>query len=324
MMDRRTFIGTVAAGLLAVPLPATAQQPGQIRRIGVLTGGAASNAFAPLSASLRDYGWIEGQNLIIEGRGADGKAELAPALAAELVQLKVEVIVTSGAVAGVAAKRSTTTIPIVSTTGDPVRLGLVSSMSRPGGNITGVSTIAPELAGKRLELLRELLPKATRIAELVDPANQYWHIVRKDYEQVFRSLGMKPIFVEAANPAELDKAFDEFTRQRAEALIVRGDPVFFSNREQILGLALKHALPTMAESRTLVTAGAFVSYGPDLNAMIARTAALVDKILKGAKPGDLPIEQPTKFEFVINLKTAKALGLTIPQPLLLRADEVIQ
>jgi len=197
-------------------------------------------------------------------------------------------------------------------------------MSRPGGNITGVTTIAPELAAKRLELLRELLPKATRIGELVDPGNQYWQLVRKDYEEVFRSLGMQPIFLEVADPAALEKAFAELTRQRAEVLIVRGDPGFFATRDRIVNLALKHALPTMAESRPLVTAGGFVSYGPDPNAMMGRTAALVDKILKGAKPGDLPIEQPTKFEFVINLKTAKALGLTIPQSLLLRADEVIQ
>jgi putative tryptophan/tyrosine transport system substrate-binding protein len=321
-MDRRKFIGTIAGGLLAAPLAAIAHQAAT-RRIGVLTGGTASDPVAALSARLRDYGWVEGQNLIIEGRGADGKVELAPALAAELVQLKVDLIVTFGAVAALAAKNATTTVPIVTTTGDPLRLGLVSSMSRPGGNITGVTTIAPALAGKRLELLRELLPKATRIGELVDPANQYWHLVRTDYEQVFRSLRMQPIFVEATNPAELDRAFEDFTRQRAEALIVRGDPVFFSNRDQIIGLALKHALPTMAESRPLVTAGGFASYGPNVAAMFGRAAAFVDKILKGAKPGDLPIEQPTKFELVINLKTAKALGLTIQQSLLLRADELI-
>jgi putative ABC transport system substrate-binding protein len=323
-MNRRTFIIDVAFGVFVAPLAVRAQQTGQIRRIGVLSGGTVSNAVAPLSARLRDYGWVEGQNLIIEARGAGGKAELAAALAAELVQLKVELIVTFGAVAAVAAKNSTTTIPIVTTTGDPVRLGLVSNMSRPGGNITGVSTIAPELAAKRLELLRELLPKATRIGELVDPGNQYWQLVKKDYEEVFHSLGMQPIFVEVADPAALEQAFAELTRQRAEALIVRGDPVFFATREQIARLALKHGLPTIAEARPFVTAGEFVAYGPDLNAMVGRTAALVDKILKGAKPGDLPIEQPTKFELVINLKTAKALGLTIPQSLLLRADEVIQ
>ena len=324
MIDRRTFIGAFACGLLTAPLISNAQHPSQIRRIGVLSGGAASSPIALLSASLRDYGWIEGQNLIIEARGADGRAERAAALAAELVQLKVEVIVTFGAVGAIAAKNSTATISIVSTTGDPVRLGLVSSMSRPGGNITGVSTIAPELAAKRLELLRELLPKATRIDELVDPGNQYWQLVRKDYEEAFGSLGLQPVFVEVPNPSTLDQAFAELTRQRAEALIVRGDPSFYAMRDRITSLALKHALPTMAEASQIVTAGGFVSYGPNVPAMMGRTAALVDKILKGAKPGDLPIEQPTKFEFVINLKTAKALGITIPQSLLLRADEVIQ
>jgi putative ABC transport system substrate-binding protein len=324
MMDRRTFVGTFAWSVLAAPLIANAQQAGQTRRIGVLSGGTVSNAVAPLSANLRDYGWVEGRNLIIEARGAGGKAELAAGLAAELVRLKVEVIVTFGAVASVAARNATATIPIVTTTGDPVRLGLVSSMSRPGGNITGVTTIAPELAAKRLELLRELLPKVTRIGELVDPSNQYWQLVRKDYEEVFRSLGMQPIFVEVADPAAVNQAFAELTRQRAEALIVRGDPVFFATRDQIMGLALKHALPTIAEGRFFVTAGGFVSYGPNDAARFGRTVALVDKILKGAKPADLPIEQPTKLELVINLKTAKALGLTISQSVLLRADEVIQ
>jgi putative ABC transport system substrate-binding protein len=323
-MDRRRFIGASVCSLVVAPLIGNAQQPAPIRRIGVLSGGAASAPIELLSEKLRDYGWIEGQNLIIEARGADGRAELAAALAAELVRLKVDVIVTYGSVASVAAKDSTTTIPIVTTTGDPVRLGLVSSMSRPGGNITGVSTIAPELAAKRLELLRELLPKLTRIGELVDPGNQYWRLVRKDYEDAFRALGLQPIFVEVANPTALDEAFVELMRQRAQALIVRGDPVFYLLRERITGLALKNALPTMAEARPLVEAGAFVSYGPNVPAQFGRTAALVDKILKGAKPGDLPIEQPHKFEFVINLKTAKALGLTIPQSVLLRADELIQ
>jgi putative tryptophan/tyrosine transport system substrate-binding protein len=169
-----------------------------------------------------------------------------------------------------------------------------------------------------------LLPKATRIGELVDPGNQYWQLVRKDYEQIFRTLGMQPIFVEVANPAALDQAFAELTRQRAEALIVRGDPGFFAMRDRITSFALKHALPTIAETRPFVAAGAFVSYGHNVPAMFGRTAALVDKILKGAKPGDLPIEQPSKFELVINLKTAKAIGLTIPSSLLQRADEVIQ
>ena len=321
-MDRRTFSGIFACTLLAAPLIVSPQQPAPPRRIGVLSGGTASDAVVPLSASLRGYGWIEGQNLIIDGRGTGGKAGIAEGLAAELVQLKVEVIVTLGSVASVAAKNSTTSIPIVTTTGDPVLLGLVSSMSRPGGNITGVTMIGPELAAKRLELLRELLPNATRIGELVDPGNQYWQLVRKDYEEAFRSLGMQPIFVELAEPAKMEQAFAELTRRRAEALIVRGDPVFFARRDQIANLALKHALPTLAETRELVTAGGFASYGPNSDARYDRTAAMVDKILKGAKAGDLPIEQPTKFDFVINLKTAKALGLAIPQSVLQRAEVI--
>jgi putative tryptophan/tyrosine transport system substrate-binding protein len=250
-MDRRTFIGVAGSGLLAMSVPATAQQARQIRRTGVLTGGMASNPAAALSASLRDY-------------------------------------------------------------------------ARPGGNITGYSMVAPELTAKRLEILRELLPKAIRIGELVDPGNEYWQLVRKDYEGVFRTLGMQPVFIEMANPGALEHALAELTRQRVDALIVRGDPVFFTSRDQIMDFALKHALPTMAESRQLLTATGLVSYGPNLTAMMGRMAALVDKILRGAKPGDLPAEQPTKFELAINLKTAKALGLTVPQSLLLRADEVIQ
>ena len=319
---RQFFIGTVLCGLLAAPLAAIAQQDGKVRRIGVLTAGSINNSF--FSDNLREYGWIEGRNLIIERRAADGKAEIVSVLAAELVRLNVEVIVAFGAVASLAARNATLTIPVVTTTGDPVLLGLVSNLSRPGGNITGLTTVAPELAGKRLELLRELYPKATRIAELVDPANQYIRRNRSDYEKVFRSLGMQSIFVEVAAPAELDRAFADILRQRAEVLIVRADPVFISNRDRIMGPALQHALPTMTKGRRFVAAGGLVSYAPIEAAMFGRTAAFVDKILKGANPADLPIEQPTKFELVINLKTAKALGLAVPQSLLLRADEVIQ
>jgi putative ABC transport system substrate-binding protein len=236
----------------------------------------------------------------------------------------VEVIVAFGAVASVAVRNATSTIPIVATTGDPIVLGLVTNLSRPGGNITGVTTISPELAAKRLELARAMFPKATRIAELVDPANQYIRLTRSDYDKVFRSLGMEPIFVDVAAPTDLDRAFADVLRQRAEALIVRADPMFVSNRDRIMGLAMQHSLPTITEGRRFVAAGGLISYAANEMAMFDRAIALVDKILKGAKPGDLPIEQPTKFELVINLKTAKALNITIPQSLLLRADEVLQ
>ena len=319
-MNRRAFLGSIACALLAAPV--AAQQSGNVRRIGLLSAGTFPGTF--LSDPLREYGWIEGRNVVIERRGADGNAQRLPELAAELVQLRVEVIVSFGAVASLAARSATTTIPIVTNTGDPVLLGLVPNLSHPGGNITGVTMISPELAAKRLELLRTLLPKATRIAELVDPANEYIRRTRSNYEKDFRALGMQPIFVDVATPAELDRSLAEVSRQRADALIVRADPIFVINRDPIMRFASRSALPTVAEGRGFVEAGALASYAPSETARWARIAALVDKILKGAKPGDLPIEQPTKLELVINLKTAKALGLTIPQSLLLRADEVIE
>ncbi len=238
--------------------------------------------------------------------------------------MKVDVIVSFGAVATVALRDATTTIPIVATTGDPVRLGLVSNLSHPGGNITGLSLIAPELAAKRLELIRELLPKATLIGELVDPANTYWQRVRPDYEQAFRAMRMQPLFVEVANPGDIAKAMAQIAARRADALIVRGDPMFYANREQIGRLAVEHSLPTVAEDRRYAEAGTLMSYGPNIPATDRILASYIDRILRGAKPGDLAISQPTKFEFVINMKTAKALGLTIPKLLLLRADGLIQ
>jgi putative ABC transport system substrate-binding protein len=325
-VDRRTFVGALAAGAYVTALRAAkAQQAGSVRRIGILTVGVVSRSTPPaLFDELRERGWVEGQNLVIERRGGEGYSERVPALAAELVQLKLDVIVSFGAVAGVAIKNATTTIPIVATTGDPVRLGLVSNLSRPDGNITGLSLVAPELAAKRLELIRELLPKATLIGELVDPANTYWQRVRPDYEQAFRAMRMQPLFVEVANPGDIEKAIAQIAGRRADALVVRGDPMFTSNREQIGRLAVQFALPTMSEERPIAEAGMLISYGPNVPAVVRIVANYIDRILRGAKPGDLPMAQPTKFELVINLKTAKALGLTIPQSLLLRADEVIQ
>jgi putative ABC transport system substrate-binding protein len=340
-MDRRAFLVTLVAAYGCgqregpnkasdAPGPgqsaaAQAQKPKEVRRIGILTGGTvATSVPSTFFDGLRELGWIEGQNVIIERRGADGKSEAAPALAVELEGLKPDVIVTFGAVAGIAAKNATTTIPIVATSGDPVRLGLVSSMSHPGGNITGFSLISPELAAKRLELLRELIPKVTRVGEIVDRANQYWYLVKPDYERAFRSLGLQPIFVEITSSDGIAGAIAEIANRRAEALIVRGDPMLISNRGQIAQLALRYSLPTIAEERPMPAAGLLLSYGLSPPAATRRLASIVDRILRGAKPGDIPIEQPTKFELVINLKTAKALGLTVPQKLLLRADEVIE
>jgi putative ABC transport system substrate-binding protein len=323
MLDRRTFIGRVVGSLLVAPIHARAQQSGKVRRIGILTTGAIASDW-PLFVGLRERGWIEGENLVIERRGAGGKAELVPGFAEELVQLRLDVIVATGAVASLAAKNATTTIPIVTITGDPVRIGLVASMSRPGGNITGTSTVSPELAAKRLELLRELCPTAKRVGELVEPANPYFKLIRKDNEQVYRTLGMEPLFVDVADATQLENAIAEVARLRADALIVRSDPLFSSNRDRIASLALKHALPTMAEGKPFVSAGCLASYDANYSAMGRALAVFVDKILRGAKPGDLPIEQPTKYDFAINLRTARALGLTISPSILLRADDVIQ
>ena len=318
-MKRRTFVGVVAALVTASVAAQTAQRP---RRVGLLGGGTVPKTV--LADELARYGWTEGRNVIIERRGAEGDAQRARLLAAELVRLNVDVIVAFGAVASLAARDATHTIPIVSTTGDPVVLGLVASLSHPGGNITGTTTVSPELSAKRLEMLRTLLPNVVKVAELVDPANEYVRRTRSDYEQTFRALGMQPIFIDVAGQTELSRALEEVSRQRAEALIVRGDPVFWSNREQIVRFATQRALPLMTEGRDYVEAGALASYAPNQIAMRLRTAALVDKILRGAKPANLPIEQPTEFEVVINLKTAKALGLDIPVSVRNRADVVIE
>jgi putative tryptophan/tyrosine transport system substrate-binding protein len=314
----------VAGSLLVALLPASAQRPAGVRRLGVLTAGTIASDWALFFETLRELGWIEGGNLLVERRAAGGKAELVPGLAAELVQLGVDVISTAGAVASLAAKAATTAIPIVTISGDPLRIGLVASMSRPGGNITGLSTIAPELAAKRLELLRELRPAAIRVGELVDPANAYIRLIRKEDEQAYRALGMQPIFADVADPGQLERVIAEVARMRADALIVRADPLFTANRQQIASVALKHLLPTIAEGRPFVEAGCLASYAPSTSALGRGAAIMVDKILRGAKPGDLPIEQPTTFELAINLKTARALGITVPQTLLVRADEVIQ
>jgi putative ABC transport system substrate-binding protein len=323
-VERRTFIGALAAGTFASVAGVVRAQQASVPRVGFLTAGTLPKTM-PVAwrDELRDRGWVEGQNLVIERRGGDGHSDRVPALAAELVQMNLDVIVSFGAVAGVAIKNATTTIPIVSLTGDPVRLGLVSNLSHPGGNITGVSNIAPELAAKRLELIRELLPKATLIGELVDPANTYWQRVRPDYEQAFRAQRMRPLFVEVADPGEIEKAIARIAGQRADALVVRGDPIFTSNREQIGRLALQHALPTMAEDQRFVEAGLLMSYGPNQAAVDRILVSYVDRILRGAKAGDLPIAQPTEFDFKINGKTAEAVGLTVPQSMLLRGAEVI-
>jgi putative ABC transport system substrate-binding protein len=323
-MDRRTFIGAAAANLVAVPLAVMAQHEAKVRRIGLLFPPESGWREA-LLPPLRDLGWIEGENLIVEARYADGHLELLPALAAELVRLHVELIVTNGTPATIAAKNATASIPIVMwSAGDPVRSGLVASLAHPGGNVTGNSILFTELRLKRLELLHEVPPAATRVGELRNAKNPVYDIARDEYEWAYRSLRIEPIFVEATAASQLENAVAEVARQRGQALIVEGDPLFTINRVQLMSAALRYALPTLVEdSIESLEAGALVLFaasddpGP-------RTAAFIDKILRGARPGDLPVEQPTKFALIINLKTAKALGITIPKPVLLRADDVIQ
>src|SRR5437660_2060023 len=324
MMERRTFMTLVSGGLLAVPLAAEAQQVRKVRRVGVLAGQSAeiSPPILTLREGLRELGYVEGQNIAIEWRWAQGKDERYPDLAAELVNLKVDVIVAPTTAGAQAAQRATKTSPIVmGFVSDPVALGLVASLARPGGNITGLGIPTPEIAGKRLQLLREVAPTVARIAVLSDPSQP---ADLRGTEAAAQALRVQLQVLEVRSGGELDRAFTAIARERAAGIIILGSTTLFANRARIAQLAITHRLPTSAYARELTEAGCLMSYGANLPDVSRRAAYFVDKILKGAKPGDLPIEQPTKFDLVINLKTAKALGLTIPPSLLGRADEVIQ
>jgi putative ABC transport system substrate-binding protein len=330
---RRTFIGTLAGALLTAPLATEAQQAAKVARIGCLVWLPLESpeARVPLEAfrqGLRERGYVEGQNIVIEYRSADGKIDRLPGLGTELARLKVDLIVVANTPMARAVQQATTTIPIVAwAMGDPVGDGLVASLARPGGNITGLTFLGPELVPKRLGLLKEALPKVTRIAAL-------WHSgifgerttrdMLKGTEAAARALGVQLQLVEVRGPDEFDRAFSTMTRERADALIVFPSPALFNERRRIVALATKHRLPSMFNAREFVELGGLIGYGASITDLSRRAATYVDKILKGTKPADLPVEQPTKFELVINLKTAKALGLTIPQSLLQRADEVIQ
>ena len=326
MMDRRTFISAVAANLVAAPLAAISQPSERVHRIGYLQLGNPPVPAGPDwdPAPLRELGWIERENLVIEYRYAGESADRLPALARELVRLNVEIIVTSGTDAAVAARDATTHIPIVMySAGDPVGAGLVARLSGSRSNITGFSIVSTELDAKQLDVLRQVLPRVQRVGRLVNPKNPIHKVGRKEYEEVFRKLGMQPIFVEAAAASQLKPAFEELTRRRAEALVVPRDNLFIANSGSIMRASIAHALPTMVGNRAMVEDGGLVSYTISEDERSRRFAYFVDKILRGASPGELPIEQPTKFDLIINLKTAKALGLTIPQSVLQRA-EVIQ
>ena len=329
-MSSRTLL--VAALLLAVAAagpPVDAQQAPKIAKIGYLAPGAPAAAASNLEAfrqGLRDLGYVEGKTVVLEVRYSEARFERLPELARELVGLKVDVIVTATDVAIAAVKRETQTIPIVmATSTDPVGTGLMASLARPGANVTGVSSISPELSGKRLELLRETVPGLSRVAFLWNPDVRGNVLDYKETEGAARLLRLELQSVEVSRTEDLDRAFSDVTNQRAQALILSaGNPVGFANRGQIASFAQKNRLPSMYPQKDFVDAGGLMSYGPSNPDMRRRAAVYVDKILKGAKPADLPMEQPTKFELVINLKTAKALSLTIPQSLLRRADQVIQ
>ena len=326
-MDRRTFIGSVASGFLAVPLAARAQQPA-LPVIGFLNSRAPGDdphLLAAFRQGLKEVGYVEGQNVAIEYRFAEAKTERLPALAADLVRRQVAVIAANG-LAAQAAKAATATIPIVFTAGfDPVEVGLVASMSRPGGNITGVSILDVELGPKRLELLHAFVPTATIIAVLVNPADPARaEIIAKNMQAAARDLRLQIHVLHASTDRDFNTVFAGLIQLRAGGLVIGGDPFFNSRSEELGTLTLRHAVPTIYQFRSFAAAGGLVSYGANLTDSYRLTGVYTGRVLRGEKPADLPIQRATKVELVINLKTAKALGLTIPQSLLVRADEVIQ
>ena len=313
----------------ALPLAARAQPTAKVPRIGWLSPGSATsdeNFLGSFRDGLRELGWAVGQNIAIEPRWAEGKFERLPDLAAELVRLKVDVIVANVTQASLAAKHATTTIPVVMVgVGDPLGSGLVDSLARPGGNVTGPSSMLAEASVKQLALLKETVPRASPVAVLWNPANPVWQkAALRETEAAARAMGLRLQLLGARGPDELEEAFAGMTRERAGALFVPADIIFVRHARQMAELAARHRLPAMYGFREHVEAGGLMSYAANFAVMFRRAATFVDKMLKGAKPGDLPVEQPTKFELVINLRTSKALGITIPQSVLQLADEVIR
>ena len=327
-MKRNIAIVALSAMLLALCSSAQAQQPKKIARVGWLSVSSESALPARYNAfrqGLRDLGYIEGQNIVIERRNAEGKLERLADAAAELVRLKVEVIVTTGTTGSLAAKQATSTIPIIITTGgDPVASGLIASLARPGGNITGLTNIAWDLAGKRLELLKETFPKLTRVGVLWNPADPGGIKSLKETETVAPALGMQVQSLGVRSPNDFEAAFKAATGGRTHALIILQTALINAQQTRIVELATKNRLPTMFGEGSHVEAGGLMSYAPDSADLFRRAASYVDKILKGTKPADLPVEQPKKFELVINLKTAKQIGVTIPPTVLFQADRVIK
>jgi putative ABC transport system substrate-binding protein len=327
--NRRKLIVALGAGALDMPRASFAQKkPAKIYRIGFLflnVGANTANTNEAFKQGLRELGYVEGQNLIIERRYGEGKIERLSDLAAELVRMNVDVIVATNDPPIAAVKRETQTIPIVMvSSADPVGTGFVASLARPGGNVTGLSTMSPELAGKRLELLREVVPGLARVAIIWNPEVRSGTLIYSETTGAARALRMQLQSVELSRTEDLDRAFSAVTNQRAQALFVLATPIANANHLQIATFAQRNRLPSMHVLVAFVEAGGLMSYGPNIAERYRRAATFVDKILRGAKPADLPVEQPTRFELVINMKTAKALGLTIPQTVLVRADRLIE
>jgi putative ABC transport system substrate-binding protein len=327
-MSKKVFCLALGAMLFALCSSADAQQTGKIPRIGYLGSGSPSSGQTQVDAfrqGLRDLGYVEGKNIVIEWRYAEGKDDLLRDFAADLVRLKVDIIVTSSTVAVGAAKQLTGTIPIVmSGSGDPVATGLVASLAKPGGNVTGLSALSPELTTKQLELLKEIVPRVGRVAVLFDPGNPVNIPAWKEIEHIAPFFGIQLLPIEVRGPEDYKPAFGAAARGRADALLVRRDPINQTSQTRIVSLAAQSKLPAMYPLRGYVEVGGLVSYGVSTVDISRRAATYVDRILKGAKPADLPIEQPMKFEMVINLKAAKQIGLTIPPNVLVRADRVIK
>jgi ABC-type uncharacterized transport system substrate-binding protein len=320
-------VAFLALAFLAVSL-AGAQSPSKVPRVGFLEGGVAAAGTPFLEAfrqGLREHGWIEGQNIVLEVRSAEGKYERLPELVAELLRLKVDVLATSSTPASLAAKQATTTVPIViGRVADPVGSGLVATLARPGGNITGWTHQARELRAKYLDLLKEAIPGATRVGVLWNPANPIHKPSLASIEAAAQALKVELHLMAVQDPKELESTFAVLTQKRADALTVFPDGMFLTQAQQIITLAARNRIPAMYGITEFVKAGGLMGYGVNLPDMYRRGASFVDRILKGARPADLPVEQPTTFELVINLKTAKALGLTLPPAVLARADEIIQ
>ena len=327
-MRRRNFITLSGIVVLAGPWVAAAQgvdQPARIGFLGNSTAALEANLVGPFREGLRDLGYVEGDNVIVEYRWAEGNYERFPALIAELVALNVDVIATAGTPATLALKKAATSIPVVMiAVGDPVGSGIIQSLSRPGGNITGLTSIAPELEGKRLELMKEVLPQISSFAVLWNPSNHYMIATEQQVQTAARVLGLRMLSLGVQNLDQLERAFATIRKERPDAFNVLADRLFLHNRARIMEFAAQQRLPGVHAYREMVEAGGLMSFGPSYAGMHRQAATYVDKILRGASPADLPIERPAKFELVVNLKTAQALGIEIPPSILLRADQVIE